>query len=108
MRSRNAEHKARRRKNAVVRAQHSGAQPTDALRAVPLLIACQHGGLLVLFDLLRKIAKLFRLFVTCLHLRLCELAGFPAGQERNQGLQFDGRFVRVVRFLHHQMLELPD
>ena len=62
---------------------------------------------LVLFDFLRQLAKLLGLFVTGLHLHLCELSRFLTRQERKQSLKFNCCVARVFGLCLHQTFKFP-
>jgi len=58
--------------------------------------------------LLRQFAKILGLFVTGLHLKLCELSRFLTGHEQDLRFKFSCRVVRAVALFQHEVLEFPD
>jgi hypothetical protein len=63
---------------------------------------------LALLDWLRQLANLLGLFVSGLHLKLCELSRFLTGHKQDQALKFSCGVVCVVGLFQHQVFKFPD
>jgi len=60
------------------------------------------------FGFLRKLAKVFGLFVAGFYLDLCELTRFLTGKKRNQSFKFGCCLLGAVSLSEHQVFKFPD